>query len=272
MKTSLSAQFTLMFKATLFCVIFTGFFAAFSFAKNFFPSSFERLVYGIIGLFAGFITTYLFLKFDKKKFSDIELFFGAKTFVRFFSGVIIGLLIMGFVAFGVMYFTHVEVRPSPKANILSFLLITSPLLLLAFVEELGFRAYPLQILKGKVGIRPSIAITSMLFALYHIANGWSVVSSFLGPAVWGFLFGIAAIYAKGIALPTGIHYAANLTTSAFGTEGNGLALWIITPANTVNTIYYGFDLTIIFPALIVLFIGLIGIELFLIKKDVMQNS
>ncbi|MBN8590012.1 MAG: CPBP family intramembrane metalloprotease [Rhodothermia bacterium] len=266
MKTSVSTQFTLMFKVALFCTVFTGFFAAFSFAKNFFPSSLERLVYGIIGLFAAFVTTFLFLRFEQKKFSDIELFFEAKTFLRFLSGVFIGLLIMGFVAFGVMYFTHVEVRPSPKANIFSFFVMTSPLILLAFVEELGFRAYPLQMLKGKVGIRLSITITSILFALYHIANGWSVVSSFLGPAVWGFLFGIAAIYAKGIALPTGIHYAANLTTSAFGTENNGLTLWTLTPTNTVNTLYYGFDLVLIIPAFIVLLIALIGVELFLIKK------
>lgn len=269
---SIPNKTTLIFKATLFCIVFTGLLIVFSFAKNLLPNTLERLSHGIIGTLAAFLATFLFLKFDKKNFSDIQLFFDRKTGTKFLVGVLVGVVIMGLLATGVMYFTHIAIEFNPKTNILYFFLVTAPLIPLAFMEELGFRAYPLQILKDKIGIRLSITITSILFALYHIVNGWTIASSFLGPAVWGLVFGLAAIYSKGIAMPTGIHYAANLTTSAFGAEDNSIAIWRVTPTNTVATTYYGIDWTIILPSLILLVFGIISIELYLRRKITANNA
>jgi membrane protease YdiL (CAAX protease family) len=250
-------------KAILFCIVFVALFILFSFVKSFIPNHYERLAHGIIGTLAALVTTLLFLKFDKKSFSDIKLRFEQSTLLKFFAGIITGVMIMGFLAWGVIYFSNSVIEINPQGDFWRFLLITAPLLPLAFMEELGFRAYPLEVLKSNVGIRASMIITSLLFALYHIVNGWPVATSFYGPAVWGLIFALAAIYSKGIAMPTGIHYAANLTTSAFGTVNNTTSLWIIKPAESVRE---GIDLSVILPSLILLILAIILTELFVRRK------
>jgi uncharacterized protein len=266
MQVTTENKIKLIFKATLFCAVFILFFVIFSFAKNFFPNYLERITHGIIGALAAVLTTILFLKFDKKKFSDIGLSFQRKTIIKFFAGILTGVIIMGSLTTSVLYYTHAKIYINPNSNFLHFLIITLPLILLAFMEELGFRAYPLEILKAKLGIRLSILITSVLFALYHIANGWTVASSFYGPGVWGLVFGLAAIYSKGIAMPTGIHYAANLTTSAFGIANNTVSIWIVEQSDTSTTDYGRIDWTTMLPTLVLLVFAIICIELYMRRK------
>ena len=262
----MASKLKIISQATLFCVLFTVLFVVFSFSKTLFRASYERLSHGLIGTITAFLMTLLFLKYDKKRFSDIQLYFDRNTIGKFLVGIPIGVVLMGLLAAGVMYFTHVSIEPNHKANIFRFFIMTTPLIPLALLEELGFRAYPLQILKNKVGIRLSIVITSILFALYHIVNGWTISSSFFGPGVWGLLFGLAAIYSKGIALPTGIHYAVNLTTSAFGADENSIALWTVKQTNSSTSIYQGVDLAIVLPSLAILMVALISMELYMRRK------
>ena len=58
-----------------------------------------------------------------------------------------------------------------------------------------------------------------MFALYHILQGWGFQIAFLGPGIWAFVFGMAAVWSKGIALPTGIHVALNLIQQLIGLKG-----------------------------------------------------
>ncbi len=231
-----------------------------------FTSTSTRWVHGLIGTFAAFLTTALFLNWDKMKFRDIGLKFERKTAVRFFTGVLAGLIIMAILATGVLYFTNAEIISNPETNLWRFLLMTSPLILLAFMEELGFRAYPLEILKDRTGIRSAIIMTSILFSLYHMANGWSVASSFLGPFIWGLVFGLSAVYSKGIAMPTGIHYAANLTTAAFGDVDNTTSIWVVQQPSGAEVKTAIIDWTIILPALALLIFAIALMEFYLRKK------
>jgi len=207
-------------KSILFCVVFTGLFVVFSFAKIFVPNSFERFAHWIIGTLATYFSNGSILKVWQKAVFGCRTTFERKTIIKFFAGVVAGIVIIGLLATSVLYISDVTVETNPKSSIWYFILLTMPLIPLAFMEELGFRAYPLQILKDKIGIRQSIVIISILFVLYHIANGWTIASSFYGPGVWGLIFWLAAIYSKGIAMPTGLRYAANLTTSAYGLQNN----------------------------------------------------
>jgi membrane protease YdiL (CAAX protease family) len=261
---NIRAKYT--FKSILFCVVFTGLFVIFSFTKSFIPNNLERLAHGIVGTFAAFLATILFLKFDRKQLSDIGLTFKRNTIIKFVAGVMIGVVIMGLLASTVLYFSNVTAEVNPRSSVWHFLLATLPLIPLAYMEELGFRAYPLEILKDKIGIRLSIIITSILFALYHIVNGWTIANSFLGPAVWGLVFGLAAVYSKGIAMPTGIHYAANLTTSAFGAASSTVSIWAIKQPNASSTKYGGTDWLTILPALALLLFAIFCIELSMRRK------
>lgn len=267
-QSNIKAKFII--KAILFCVVFTGLFIILSLTKGFFPNNPERIAHGMIGTVAALLATFLFLKFDRKKFSDIGLVFQRNTIANFLVGIVVGVTLMGALALSVLYLTNASVEVNRASNILHFLLMTLPLLPLAFMEELGFRAYPVRILEDKVGIRWTILITSILFALYHIANGWTVASSFYGPAVWGLVFGLAAIYSKGIAMPTGIHYAANLTTSAFGAGNTAESIWTVKHA--VPATPNGIDWTAVLPFTALFAFAIICIELYVRRKTVANGT
>ena len=263
----MQSKSTCIFKAILFCIVFTGLLVVFSFAKSFVPAKFERLAHGIAGTLAAGFSTFIFLRFERKRFADIGLVFKQSAPVKFFAGVAAGIIIMGSLTMSVIVFSDVIIEVNSGSNVLFFLWATLPLLLLAFMEELGFRGYPLEILKDKIGIRLSILITSVLFALYHIANGWTISSSFYGPAVWGLLFGLSAVYSKGIAMPTGIHYGANLTTSAFGAKNyEAVSLWTVKQSHTDKANAGGTELTTILPALALLIFAVICIELYMRRE------
>jgi membrane protease YdiL (CAAX protease family) len=106
----------------------------------------------------------------------------------------------------------------------------------------------------------------VLFALYHVVNGWTISSSFYGPAVWGLIYGLAAIYSKGIAMPTGIHYAANLTTSSLGEKNTTASIWTVEQPNSATAKYGGFDWATILPSLALLVFAIICIELYIRRK------
>ncbi len=265
-----------IFKATIFCIFFIGLLFLFTSSLNFLPRhlvpySLEGIYHGIIGILVGLLTTKLFLGFDKKKFSDIGLSFERSTIVKFLAGAVIGVIIMGLLAGSVIYFTNTSIEVNQKFKLSQFLIASLTTFLLAFMEEIGFRAYPLHLLKNKVGIRIAIIITSILFAFSHIAYGWTPTSS-LGPAIWGLLFGLSAIYSKGIAMPTGIHYAINLTTFSLGSGNNTVSIWTIKNTNSIRANYLGIDWVIILPHITLLVFAIICIELYMRRKTTANST
>lgn len=256
-----------IFKSVLFCIVFTGLLVIFSFFKSFIPNKFERFAYGTIGTAVSLLATYLFLRFDRKSFADIGLKFVNSTVTKFCVGIVIGIGLMGVMTMSFIYFSGFKIELNKNSNLLNFLFWTSPLILLALMEEVGFRAYPLVILKDKVGIRASIIITSIVFGLYHIANGWTISDAFLGPAIWGLIFALAAVYSNGIAMPTGIHYAVNLTTSAFGAVNNTVSIWTIRQTNNpVLESHQGTDFATRIPNLCLLVFAIICLEVYVRRK------
>jgi membrane protease YdiL (CAAX protease family) len=256
-----------IFKSVLFCIVFTALLVVFSFFKSFIPLKYERFAYGIIATFVSLLTTWLFLRFDRKTFPGIGLNFERSTLRKFFTGILIGIVLMGIIVMFVIYFSGFGITINKNSGLLNYLLWTSPLILLAFMEEVGFRAYPLLLLKDKLGIRMSIIITSILFALYHIMNGWTLAGSFLGPGICGIVFGLAAIYSKGIAMPTGIHYAFNLTTDAFGTTDKSFNIWIVTQKGGIAVADHQTSKMIeLIPAIALLIFGIVCMEWFLRRR------
>jgi hypothetical protein len=132
---------------------------------------------------------------------------------------------------------------------------------LAFLEELGFRAYPLVTIKEAAGKRTAILLTALLFGLYHIANGWTLQSALLGAGVWGIVFASVAVYSNGIAMSTGLHYAVNLTTSAFGISNQGFNLWTMKQPNGGSLEnYQSSALADLVPQLVLLVAGVVLME------------
>jgi membrane protease YdiL (CAAX protease family) len=95
------------------------------------------------------------------------------------------------------------------------------------MEEVAFRSYPLIRLNKVFGLRVTLLIIALAFALYHILMGWTIYVAFGGPFVWSFVFGLAAIWSGGIAMPAGIHIAINILQNIIGLHGSMGLLWRI---------------------------------------------
>ena len=263
----LNVKLHVVLKSILFCIVFTGLLVVFSFLKAFIPVKYERFAYAAIGTGVAFLTTYLFLCYDKKSFSAIGLNIENSTIIKFIVGILTGIFLMGLMVLAVIYFSNFRIELNNNSNFINFLFWTSPLIFLSLMEEIGFRAYPLVLLKKKLGLRSSILITSILFALYHIANGWTFVGSFLGPGTCGIIFGLAAIYSKGIAMPIGIHYAFNLTSSAFGISNQSLNIWVLKQSNGSSLEnYQNSEINKFLPQIALLIVGISCMEYVVRRK------
>jgi membrane protease YdiL (CAAX protease family) len=105
--------------------------------------------------------------------------------------------------------------------------------LLMFSEELLFRGYAFQRLVAAIGARAAIAISAVLFGVYHVAGSgmWGIGAffTFAMPVLGGVLFGWAAVRSNGLALPLGLHLGGNwVQASVFSFRPDGVpaaAVW-----------------------------------------------
>jgi len=124
-----------------------------------------------------------------------------------------------------VYSLGLKIQPNKNVNLLFLLLNALPtIILLAFMEEIIFRTYPLIILKNKIGQFTALITTSILFGLYHLAFGWGI-TGFISTSIWGLAFGLLAIYSNGISMSTGFHASGNLVQLALGTTGSSYSIW-----------------------------------------------
>lgn len=254
-------------KTILFCASFLVLLISLSFSNSLVSHEFARLSYGVLGVIAALLTTTVFLRIDRLSFSAIGFIFNGATIKSFIQGSFIGILIMGLLSYGVIAAAGFKIVLNTENSFSKFFLGAIPILLLAYMEEIAFRGYPLYLLKDKLGARSNLLFTSLLFSLYHIANGWAIQDAFLGPGSWGLIFGLAALYTNGIAMPTGIHFAVNLTTSAFGVSGNSFNIWILRQKNGASLIdYKSSALATLIPQICVLVLAIILMEIYVRKK------
>ena len=96
-------------------------------------------------------------------------------------------------------------------------------LVLAAYEEIGFRGYPMRRLLCSFGVWPTLLLIAPVFALYHIALGWSLFPALIGTGAGSLLFGMAAVASRhGLAFPIGVHAGWNFTTWSLGIGGAGI--------------------------------------------------
>ncbi len=198
------------------------------FLLPFSPSEdYKWFISGIIGTLVAILITYLYLRNDNISFKQIGISWESKTF-RFFSiGLLIGALIT-FVMFGVIIlFSDLEIFWYEEANVPMALFWLLAFIPLAFMEEIAFRGYAFIKLNNILGLRLTLIITSILFAYYHDASGETFAFQLLGPGIWGIIYGVTAIWSDGLAVPTGIHVAANAIQAVLGMKDDKYAIWFI---------------------------------------------
>lgn len=169
----------------------------------------ERLMspfFGSTGLLIALGVTFGILKYEKKTLSNIGINWCPGTISRFVSGLIISICLFGLIIFIILFLSPLKLEMVESPNFINAIGLSFVYFMgAAMMEEIIFRSYPLIRLKSKFGLRVSIYVTSIFFGLYH---GLSF-NSLIGPGVWGLIYGIIAVWSRGIAMPTGFHFGIN---------------------------------------------------------------
>jgi len=77
------------------------------------------------------------------------------------------------------------------------------------VEELVFRGYGFERLVRGLGHWPAQLIIALLFAAFHMLNGWPWQVALLGTTVASLLFGLVFLRWRSVPAAVGVHAAAN---------------------------------------------------------------
>ncbi len=162
-------------------------------------------------------------KAEGEAWVDVGLRFGSQAPAQFAAGFGLGLLVVAIMIGAVLAFTPLEIRPATYSNVFSVIAPTLMILfVLALMEEIVFRSYPLFRLRKDLGIRPAVYISSVAFAFYH----GLAFENLLGPGIWGLFYAWMAISTNSIALPTGFHLGLNWMQSLLGMKPKyGGSLW-----------------------------------------------
>lgn len=208
-------------------LVFTGLLFLCGNARSLFPPAYSFLAYGILGSLAGLVTARIFQRNKQPSFASMGLSWEKKTLFRFVLGSLTGVVIFAVILFVLLQFSELTIRYQPQTSSADYLFLYLPILPLALMEEIGFRSYPQQKLYQAYGPWISQLVIAVAFGAYHLLNGWSLLSSFAGPFVWAFVFGLAAIWSRGIAVPAGIHFALNVSQAITGMKGTKGAVWIL---------------------------------------------
>jgi membrane protease YdiL (CAAX protease family) len=77
------------------------------------------------------------------------------------------------------------------------------------VEELLFRGYAFERLITSIGLWPAQLIVALLFAVYHLVNGYTWQVAFTGTVIGSLMFGLVFARTRSVVAATGFHAAAN---------------------------------------------------------------
>jgi uncharacterized protein len=249
-------------KSLLFWTLFTSLLFGLSLLAALAPPDWSKLLQGLLASLAGFFLTWLFLKYEKRTFSDIGLVWDKSTLLKFLLGLLAGAAIFALILLVLLNCTGLELKRSTNAVTLqTWLGVLIVIIPLAFMEELAFRSYTFLKLEKSAGLFWTQIIVAIAFALYHVVGGWKWQVAFLGPFSWAFVFGLAAFWSRGIAMPTGLHAALNFLQVLVGMKAGKASFWTLelkpntADASTIaNRVGIGIQITILIVGLIVTYL------------------
>jgi membrane protease YdiL (CAAX protease family) len=153
--------------------------------------------------------TALFLRWDGRPLSVLGLEPSIRRLGELAAGFAGGALVILVVALGARM-----LLPFPWVRNPSFTYTAAgfSLLWLLFgnaVEELIFRGYSFERLIGAVGHWKAQLVTALLFALFHVMQGWSWQVALTGTTIGSLFFGLVFIRWRSVPAAVGTHVAAN---------------------------------------------------------------
>ena len=207
----------------------------------------------------------IFLRYEKLNMSSMNLIPNKSSIPKLFFGLIIGTAIVGLMLLVLFTMTNLDIQRDENQSIMLFIKASLVFVPLALMEEILFRGYPFFRLSQLINIRWVIFLTSILFALYHYNGSSNIYSLFIGPGIWGVVYGVAAYLSNSIAVPLGIHISANVLQALFALKSDYVPMWdvIINKdiSNTITPDHLG-----IIMQIILLVISIIILEFSIRKK------
>lgn len=230
------------------------------------PKPYSGILHGIIAVLGIFGITMLFTRWEKITLFEIGIVPSRMTIKRIIFGFALGLILALTHALAVVYFTQSKLVLVPSLSLSSFLSTFLLYLIFAFREELAFRAYPLRTLAYSIGSWKAQILIAVIFAIEHMAGGYTFVQAFLGSGVGAILFGIAALKTKGIALPVGLHFAWNFGQWCVGFK-NEPGIWEYINGSDSNNEIISYT-----SYLLVMGLAILGFYLYCPKNSSLQST
>jgi membrane protease YdiL (CAAX protease family) len=237
-------------------------------------TSIQDLIINLFGLAGTFLVLWFFIKFiDKEQF--IELGFQTKSRLgEFIIGIIIGLIIMSFGYFILIYLEEIyfeKINFDFKELIISLSLFT----IVAVVEETLLRGYVLKNLMNSFNKYLALIISSILFSLMHWANPNIDLFSLFDLFLAGILLGLSYLYTKNLWFPIALHLSWNLFQTLLGFNVSGqdtysIIEFQIKESNLVNGGAFGFEGS--YLSIIAQIITIIGIGIYYNRKKTNHNT
>lgn len=222
-------------------------------------TSLQDTILSFFSLLGTSFVLWVFMKYvDKEKF----IYLGLSTKGRieeFNAGFFIGGLVMALAYVLLVFMDEIrfkEIVFEPKEIIYSILTYT----FVSISEEMLARGYVLKNLMLSFNKYIALIVSSLIFAMLHLANPNMDWFSFFGLFSAGILLGISYIYTKNLWFPIGLHLSWNLFQSLFGFNVSGqdfysLIEFNITDKNRLNGGDFGFEgsiFSVIFEVLIII--------------------
>ena len=218
------------------------------------------ILYALMGL-SILVFTWMMRRFiDRKSFNSLGFTwkgYSNEAGLGFFGALaILGIGSLILVATGYISFI------SATFNINPLLLEIAIMIVVAFVEELLFRGYILNNLLPSMNKWLALAISSVLFALFHEANPEVTVFAIVNILLAGILLGLNYIFTKNLWFGICFHFAWNYFQGpVLGYDVSGLKLTsIVQQTITGPEVWtggpFGFEGSLLCPLLFVVAIGI----------------
>lgn len=153
--------------------------------------------------------TFLFLRWDRRASAELGLDLSWRRAGELIAGFGGGALLIASVAIGTWlclpfpWRVNPDFQPAMAAWSLLWLLFGNA------TEELIFRGYSFERLIVAIGVWRAQLLTALVFATFHMVNGWPWQVALVGTTMGSMLFGLVFLRWRSVPAAVGVHVAGN---------------------------------------------------------------
>lgn len=196
----------------------------------------DQLVISLFGMVGTLLIVWFFAKFlDKVRFSELGFGLNASgkgIFVAFF----LGLSAMGLGFLTLLFFDQIELL-GVNFDFGKALAVVFIFLAVSVAEETFFRGYILRNLIISLGDNWALALSGLIFMLFHSFNPNINVIGFINLFLAGILLGLPYIFTQNLWFSITLHFSWNLFQSLFGFKVSGQESYSILLLNNKGNNY-----------------------------------